>query len=58
MTERVGPADSARGAVARVDGGRRQVAATIAGIGPNPRAIAIVVWVSGFDSGEVTRLPR
>ena len=52
-------ADSARASVVRVDGGRRQVTGTITGIGPNPRALAIVgrdVWVATAGDGRVWRV--
>jgi serine/threonine protein kinase len=52
-------ADAARASVARIDGGRLQLAATITGIGPNPRALAIVgrdVWVVTADDGRAWRI--
>ncbi len=52
-------ANSSDGTVARVDGGRRELAATIRGIGPNPRAVAIVgrdVWVATADDGRAWRI--
>jgi DNA-binding beta-propeller fold protein YncE len=45
--------------VARVDGGKRVLAGTVGGIGPNPRAVAIVgrdVWVATADDGRVWRI--
>jgi len=52
-------ADASGTSVARVDGGRRQLAATVTGIGPNPRAAAIVgrdVWVATSGDGRAWRI--
>ena len=51
--------DSARAALARIDGGRRVLAATIRGIGPNPRSVAIVgrdVWVVTAGDGRAWQI--
>jgi hypothetical protein len=52
-------ADASGSSVARVDGGRRRLVATVRGIGPNPRAVTIVgrdVWVATADDGRVWRV--
>ncbi len=49
-------ADAEGRSVARVDGGGRKLVTTVSGIGPNPRAVAIVgrqVWVATAGDGRV-----
>jgi hypothetical protein len=52
-------ADSSGRALAKVNGGRLRRVATITGIGPNPRGVAVVgrdVWVVTAGDGRVSRV--